>query len=155
MLANFVNKLNIGFSKCWSFLRPRLPVGASAKSGRKLGLVSFVILASLAVAVWFVSADVAHAIEFVEGLKTWFIGLLLSLAGLFIKITFFILKFVIEVAGYNGFIDSPAVMVGWVMVRDVTNMFFVVPFYEILQSISRYFVFLINLLDDFNFPVFD
>lgn len=54
------------------------------------------------------------------------INLMLEIAGWFIKLTFWILKFVIEVGGYNGYIDSPAVTVGWVMVRDVTNMFFVV-----------------------------
>lgn len=54
------------------------------------------------------------------------VNLILSVAGWFLKLTFFILKFIIEVAGYNGFIDSNAVIVGWVMVRDVTNMFFVV-----------------------------
>ncbi|MEK7131521.1 MAG: hypothetical protein AAB797_02180 [Patescibacteria group bacterium] len=111
-----LDKLNFYLYKFWMFLRPR----------RKLGLVSFVILASLVVAVWFVGTDAAHAIEFVEGIKNWIIGLILTVAGWFIKLTFFILKFVIEVAGYNGFIDSPAVTVGWVMVRDVTNMFFVV-----------------------------
>jgi hypothetical protein len=111
-----LDKLNFYLHKFWSFLKPR----------RKLGLVSFVILASLLVVVLVAGSNAAHAVEFVEGLKTWLIGLILELAGFFIKLTFFILKFVIEVAGYNGFIDSQAVMVGWIMVRDVTNMFFVV-----------------------------
>ncbi len=50
----------------------------------------------------------------------------LAISGLFLKLTLFILTFVIELAGYNGYLDSPAVTTGWVMVRDITNMGFVV-----------------------------
>ena len=109
-----LDKLNFYLYKFWGFLKPR----------RKLGLVSFVILASLVVVVWFVSTNVAYA--FWDTVVSGVAKLILAVAGWFIKLTFFILEFVIEVAGYNGFIDSPAVTVGWVMVRDVTNMFFVV-----------------------------
>lgn len=118
MLAILADKIYFYLSQCWYFLRPR----------RKLGLVSFIILASLLVAVWFAGTSVAHAADIFtwEGIGTWFAGILLTIAGWFIKLTFFILKFIIEIAGYNGFIDSSAVIVGWVMVRDVTNMFFVI-----------------------------
>ncbi|MBI2037598.1 MAG: hypothetical protein HYT15_01530 [Candidatus Magasanikbacteria bacterium] len=96
---------------------------------QKLGLVSFVIISSLIIAVWFIFTPVSYA-QSLAGAGEWllelFSDLLFALAGLFIKLTFFSLKFIIEVAGYNGFIDSPAVIVGWVMVRDITNMFFVV-----------------------------
>jgi hypothetical protein len=40
-------------------------------------------------------------------------------------VTFF-LRFLIELAGYNGFIDAPPVEIGWFMVRDVANMFFII-----------------------------
>ncbi len=60
----------------------------------------------------------------------FFIGIitrmLLALAQFFISITLFILSFVIEIAGYNGYLDGRAVNLGWVVVRDVTNMVFVV-----------------------------
>ncbi len=96
---------------------------------QKLGLISFVIISSLIIAVWFIFTPVSYA-QSLAGAGEWllelFSDLLFALAGLFIKLTFFSLKFIIEVAGYNGFIDSPAVIVGWVMVRDITNMFFVV-----------------------------
>ncbi|MFH1789821.1 MAG: hypothetical protein ABH832_02015 [bacterium] len=52
--------------------------------------------------------------------------LLMQTAALFIKLTIFILRYVIEIGGYNGFVDSEAVKIGWVMVRDIANMFFVV-----------------------------
>lgn len=60
----------------------------------------------------------------------WFVGtiskIFLGLARLCISLTIFILTFIIEVASYNGFLDASAVSVGWVMVRDITNMGFVV-----------------------------
>jgi len=103
------------FCRAVSFLRPR----------KKIGIASFVILVSLFVSAWFIFTPAAQA-----GVGDWlletFSSLLFALAGFFIKLTFFVLKFIIEVAGYNGFIDSPAVTVGWVMIRDLTNMFFVV-----------------------------
>ncbi len=52
--------------------------------------------------------------------------MLLSGASLMIKLAVFCLSFIIEIAGYNGYLNSTAVQVGWVMVRDIANMFFVV-----------------------------
>ncbi|TSC84678.1 MAG: Uncharacterized protein G01um101413_62 [Parcubacteria group bacterium Gr01-1014_13] len=111
-----LDKLNFYLYKFWIFLKPR----------RKLGLVSFVILSSLVLAAWFSGVNVAHAGSFWNDIVEGLISIIFAVAGLFIKLTFFVLKFVIEVASYNAFIDSSAVIVGWVMVRDVTNMFFVV-----------------------------
>lgn len=51
---------------------------------------------------------------------------ILAIARLFIGLTVFSLKFFIAIAQYNGYIDADTVTVGWVMVRDVANMFFVV-----------------------------
>jgi hypothetical protein len=110
-----LDKLNFYLYKFWNFLKPR----------RKLGLVSFVILSSALITTWFVLTPAAQA-SVTGWLADLLTSILFSVAGLFIKLTFFILKFVIEVAAYNNFIDSSAVIVGWVMVRDVTNMFFVV-----------------------------
>jgi hypothetical protein len=50
----------------------------------------------------------------------------LTVAGILLKLSIFVLRFIIEIASYNGYLDSRAVTVGWVMMRDVTNMFFVV-----------------------------
>ncbi len=55
-----------------------------------------------------------------------FSKILLSISRLFLSLTLFILTFIIEIAGYNGFLNASAVNVGWVMVRDITNMGFVV-----------------------------
>ncbi|MBI4427086.1 MAG: hypothetical protein HY569_01190 [Candidatus Magasanikbacteria bacterium] len=50
----------------------------------------------------------------------------LGLGEFFIKMSIFFLRFFIALAQYNNYIDSPVVKLGWLMVRDVVNMFFVV-----------------------------
>jgi len=52
--------------------------------------------------------------------------MILYVAQIMLQIAMFGLAFVIQIAGYNGYLDSVAVNVGWVLVRDITNMFFVV-----------------------------
>lgn len=117
MLVNFTHKTKQAARRVWQFLRPR-----------KFGLVSFVIISTFILVAWFGLTEITHA--GFSDILNWTLDILSSVllyvAEWFIKLTIFILKFVIEVAGYNGYIDSPAVIVGWVMVRDVVNMFFVV-----------------------------
>lgn len=48
------------------------------------------------------------------------------LAGLCITMAIFFLRFFIQLAAYNGFLDAPVVIVGWRLIRDLANMFFVV-----------------------------
>lgn len=55
-----------------------------------------------------------------------FSSILLYLAQLGIKITLFLFTFIIQISAYNGYLDATAVNVGWVMVRDMTNMLFVI-----------------------------
>jgi len=52
--------------------------------------------------------------------------LMLQVAVIFIQLAIFFLRFFIVLAGYNNYINAPVVLLGWNMVRDVTNMFFVV-----------------------------
>ncbi len=61
-----------------------------------------------------------------EGLVQWVSWMLFSIANLFIALTVFCLRFFITLASYNNYIDVPIVKLGWAMVRDVANMFFVV-----------------------------
>lgn len=49
-----------------------------------------------------------------------------ALTSLVLKLTMFCLRFFIELAGYNNYINAPAVIVGWFMVRDIANMLFIV-----------------------------
>lgn len=53
-------------------------------------------------------------------------NIFLGLGKFCISFAIFALKFFIAVAQYNGYLDAPTVMIGWIMVRDVANMFFVV-----------------------------
>ncbi len=52
--------------------------------------------------------------------------LMITVAQLFVKVALFFLSFILEISAYNGYLNATAVEVGWVMVRDFTNMFFVV-----------------------------
>ncbi|MCB9798910.1 hypothetical protein H6758_04255 [Candidatus Nomurabacteria bacterium] len=47
-------------------------------------------------------------------------------ARLAVLLSIFFLRFFINIAAYNGYIDATTVQLGWTMVRDVANMFFVV-----------------------------
>jgi len=70
----------------------------------------------------------AHA-GILDDIKNGVIGAIAALVtaviNLFGKITIQLIHILIRVASYNGFLDSPAVTIGWVVVRDVANMFFV------------------------------
>lgn len=50
-------------------------------------------------------------------------GAIILLEGVIIAIFTALLKVVV---GYNGFVESTAVQIGWTLVRDLTNLFFVV-----------------------------
>ncbi|MFH0857718.1 MAG: hypothetical protein V1848_03145 [Candidatus Magasanikbacteria bacterium] len=52
------------------------------------------------------------------------IGLVLS--KLFITASIFFLRFFLNLASYNNYIDTNTVRLGWLMIRDIANMFFVV-----------------------------
>jgi len=52
--------------------------------------------------------------------------LFLGFGKFFIGSAIFFLKFFIALAQYNNYLDVPTVQIGWIMVRDVANMFFVV-----------------------------
>ena len=70
-------------------------------------------------------AEKAESTSVAEGIGNALSKIPLLLATFCIQLTIFILQFVIEVASYNKYLDSPAVQVGWTMVRDIANMFFV------------------------------
>lgn len=93
-------------------------------------LVWFVFFASLVTFAFFVSTDNAHAISFVDdpggAVLEILAKVILWVSQLIIKLTIFCLQFFILVAGYNNYINAPVVILGWNMVRDVANMFFIV-----------------------------
>lgn len=61
-----------------------------------------------------------------NALSTGLVWIQLTLAKLFISVAIFLLRFFIQLASYNGYLDAPMVEIGWRLVRDVANMFFVV-----------------------------
>ncbi|MFA4937282.1 MAG: hypothetical protein WC575_03280 [Patescibacteria group bacterium] len=52
--------------------------------------------------------------------------LIIPIAGFFGNMTVTLIGILISVAQYNKFIEATAVVKGWVMVRDVVNMFFII-----------------------------
>ncbi len=72
------------------------------------------------------AGNASSATDGVGILMGWVIKLLLAAASLMMRLAIFCLAFIIQIAGYNGYLSSTAVNIGWVMVRDITNMFFVV-----------------------------
>ncbi len=90
-------------------------------------LYSFSIVAIL-VGVFLVAspAKADYIQDFANGIINGLSYILIEIAAIFIQLTIFSLKFFIEIAGYNNFIDADIVKLGWNMIRDVANMFFVV-----------------------------
>src|SRR3989338_3471039 len=60
-----------------------------------------------------------------DSLMEWVGGLALKLASVILSITVAMLDVLIELVTYNGFGNSQVVAVGWAVVRDVVNLFFV------------------------------
>lgn len=117
------------------------------KLKKKLSIFGIIILFTILVAGWFLYVNPALAapgdpatselpsvssiignsmMDDAKSLARVLSEISLWVAGLALKLTIFVLKFVIELGGYNGYLDSQAVLVGWVMVRDVVNMGFVI-----------------------------
>ncbi|MDO8581519.1 MAG: hypothetical protein Q7S16_01470 [bacterium] len=60
------------------------------------------------------------------GLKFLILQILLAIQGLVTTIFLWILKAVVTtIAQYNSFLTSPVVTIGWVLVRDIANLFFI------------------------------
>jgi hypothetical protein len=59
-----------------------------------------------------------------NGLIEGITSIALSVSKVFLGLTIAGLRIFIQLAAYNDYIDSPPVVVGWYMVRDLANMFF-------------------------------
>ncbi len=96
----------------------------STRRAKLIGIAVFFV-----VAVLFVWVKPAHAYEagiIASGFLKAFAQIFFFLARLAVQISIFALGFFIKLAEYNGYIDTDTVKVGWALVRDVANMFFVV-----------------------------
>gem|GEM_PF-4451633 len=56
----------------------------------------------------------------------WLIEIMFWLSTVFMKFAIFFLELFINLAKYNNYVNAPTVIIGWLLVRDVANMFFVV-----------------------------
>ncbi|MFH1947190.1 MAG: hypothetical protein ABIJ23_03485 [Candidatus Magasanikbacteria bacterium] len=72
------------------------------------------------------SAAAAIASDVGNSIGMWITQAFLAMSEFFIKMAIFFLQYFIAIAGWNDYLDVPTVMLGWTMVRDVANMFFVV-----------------------------
>ena len=61
--------------------------------------------------------------EYLAGAIAWVLGLIVNFLGKVISVLIYILMGFLQ---YNGFADAPPVMVGWVIVRDLVNMVFII-----------------------------
>ncbi len=98
------------------------------KLQKRVGYIGYTLLGVLAVFFLFGFSEPAFAqlTDVANALTHFFTEGMLVIARLCIGFTIFALKFFIEIAKYNNYIDAPTVKLGWLMVRDVANMFFVV-----------------------------
>jgi hypothetical protein len=108
----------------------RLKAGASWFLPKKGHFYTKVIALLLFLLLFFVfSTHVTYAnplgtvVGWVFTALTW---IEITIAQLCVLMTIFFLKFFIMIAGYNDYMNAPVVKLGWVLVRDVSNMFFVV-----------------------------
>jgi len=95
----------------------KLKIGLNKKTG-------LILTATLVFALFFVVSPVRA-----EGL-TWAASLVGGIAQILVSVIGWVLSFVmgilIYISQYNNFIGSRVVEVGWVIVRDICNMFFVI-----------------------------
>ncbi|MFW0862619.1 MAG: hypothetical protein ACKKL6_03455 [Candidatus Komeilibacteria bacterium] len=98
----------------------RIKKFANTKVTKRLALVVFVL--SLIILVPFIShaAGIADAMT---NVFAWILDLLMSLIGSLITL---VLSVLINIAQFNEFTSAAAVTTGWVLVRDICNMFFIV-----------------------------
>lgn len=83
---------------------------------------TFILTAVLLIAGAFLIGPSAHAYSVSEFVGDLF-GILISAIGLIIVL---LIKVLIIIAQYSDFVNSDAVINGWIIVRDICNMFFVV-----------------------------
>ena len=78
----------------------------------------------------YVTGTSTHVSDVLPDVGNWIIvaiaDVLLFFASLIGNITLTLIGLLIDVAQFNNFIDAPAVVKGWKIVRDVCNMFFIV-----------------------------
>jgi hypothetical protein len=113
------------FHRIAQFTRRYLPATISKKHiGIFLVLSTFVGVMLFGLSTQSVSAIDSFNVR--DGVLEFFTKICIVLARLAMAFGIFFLRFFIQLAAYNGYLDAPIVRLGWVMLRDIGNMFFVV-----------------------------
>lgn len=93
----------------------------------KKGIILFGLFFSIGSFFFFV--ENVYAIDFVNGLAQFGAWAFEKAINFVLNMVQFLFHFFLKLAQYNGYIDgsqTPIVQIGWILVRDVANMFFVV-----------------------------
>lgn len=119
------------FAKTIAFLQRAKAALFGISRLRGIALVYFVIIVSFGIfAIVGPSFAQPSSGSLTGDVADWLVSgvteIMLVIARLAIGLTIFFLHFFITLASYNNYINTPVVQVGWIMVRDVANMFFVV-----------------------------
>lgn len=107
------------------FFKKLAEIKSRGANFRKLAVFCFVVL--VGVLLFFSITNATPSVEDVKrGVMGFVIELFVGMGEFCIKMAVFFLYFFIQLAKYNNYLDVPTVQLGWAMVRDVSNMFFVV-----------------------------
>ncbi|MFA5413175.1 MAG: hypothetical protein WC348_01360 [Patescibacteria group bacterium] len=112
VLVGFVGILSFGF---FSFSKP----AEAGLGGTLLG----VGVAGLAA--WGIGEGVSAISDIIDSFDILMIRLLAFFSKLLGKIFTWVVGMLVDVAAYNNFLGATAVITGWVIVRDLANMFFI------------------------------
>lgn len=112
VLVALTGALAFGF---FGFVKP-------AEAGVGTGLLG---VATAGLAAWGITAGVGAISDIINSFDTLMIRLLAFFAKLLGKLFTWVVGMLVQVAGYNDFLKATAVVTGWVIVRDLANMFFV------------------------------
>jgi hypothetical protein len=107
------------------YIRHYLPITIS----RKHIVVFLILFGACSVVLFGFGTQTAQALgldDVADGILKVLTHVALFFARLCMAMAIFFLRFFIQLGAYNGFLDAPIVRLGWVMLRDIANMFFVV-----------------------------
>lgn len=115
------------FKQLFSIGKRALQITANNKKMAILVFVNLLFIGLILYAKPVLAVDGAGTIAQIgDYLGTFITSIFMGLSEFFIKMALFFLQYFIAIAGWNSYLDVPTVMLGWTMVRDVANMFFVV-----------------------------
>lgn len=135
VFAGFLTLLGIGIFGFPESAEARGRVGQRVWTWTKR-IVGGAAGAGAAYGVYALGSTIANALESWDNI---FLSILQGLASWLGKIMLWLTALLIKVAQYNDFLEARAVEVGWVIVRDVANMFFVLILLVIaIATILRY-----------------